>query len=95
MHGPLENSCIFFEAFQSDFTDFYVNKKTTLRKKLSFFFIFDMPTIPKNLRECAIGTLNADMTMNAVAMNIGWFIRAIRHRRQLFSSNRAYGRSTT
>ena len=36
-----------------------------------------MPRITQNLQECAIGMLNAGMTMNAVAMNIGCFARAI------------------
>ena len=51
-----------------------------------------MPRIPQNLRERAIGMLNAGMTMNAVAMNIGCSTHAIRHLRQ---RNGAYGRSTT
>ena len=37
----------------------------------SVFFIFDMLRIPQNSRERAIGMLNAGMTMNAAAMNIG------------------------
>ena len=36
-----------------------------------------MPGIPQNLHENAIGMLNAGMTMNAVAMNIGCSTRAI------------------
>ena len=52
-----------------------------------------MPKIQQNLRESANGMLNAGMTMNAVAMNIGCSTLAIRH--LPFSSNRAYGRSTT
>ena len=32
-----------------------------------------MPRIPQNLRERAIGILNAGITMNAFAMNIGFF----------------------
>ena len=35
------------------------------------FFIFDMPRIPQNVRERAIGMLNAGLTTNVVAMNIG------------------------
>jgi hypothetical protein len=34
-----------------------------------FFFIFDIPRMPQNLRERAIGMLNAGMTMNANGMN--------------------------
>ena len=30
-----------------------------------------MPRIPQNLRECAVGMLNAVLTMNAVAMDFG------------------------
>ena len=41
-----------------------------------------MPRIPQNLRERAIGMLNAGMAMNAVAMNIGCYTRDIRHLRQ-------------
>ena len=41
-----------------------------------------MTRIRQNLRERAIGMLKAGMTMNAVAMNIGCSIRAIRHLRQ-------------
>ena len=33
-----------------------------------------MPRIPKNLREGTIGMLNAGMTMNAVAMDIGYWM---------------------
>ena len=36
-----------------------------------------MPRIPQNLREHVIGMLNADMMMNAVAMNIRCSTRAI------------------
>ena len=43
-----------------------------------------MPRIPQNLHKRAIGMLNAGMTMNAVAMNIGCSTRAIRHLRQCF-----------
>ena len=43
-----------------------------------------MPRIPQNLRERAIGMLNADMTMNAVAIKIGCSTRAIRHLGQRF-----------
>ena len=35
-----------------------------------------MPRIPQNVRERDIGMLNAGMTMNAVAMNIGCYTRA-------------------
>ena len=45
-----------------------------------------MPGIPQNLREGAIGMLNAGMTMNVVAMNIGCSARAIRHPRQRFQA---------
>ena len=41
-----------------------------------------MPRIPKKLRQRAIGMLNAGMTMNGVALNIGCSTRAIRHLRQ-------------
>ena len=37
-----------------------------------------MPRILQNLRERAIGLLNAGMAMNAVAMNIGCSTRAVR-----------------
>ena len=47
----------------------------------SVFFTFDMPRIPQNLCERAIGIHNAGMTMNAVAMSIGCSTRAIRHLR--------------
>ena len=53
---------------------------------LSVFFIFDMPRSPQNLRERAIGMLNAGLTINAVAMNIGCSTRASRHRRQRFQA---------
>ena len=43
-----------------------------------------MSRIPQNLRERAIGMLNAGMTMNVVVMNIGCSTRAIRHLRQRF-----------
>ena len=88
MHGPVEFVHI-FEVFQSDFIDFYVNKKTKL-KKVTFspvFFIDDMPRILQNLRKRATDMLNAGMTMNAIAMHSGCSIRAIRHR--------AYGSSTS
>ena len=49
-----------------------------------------MPRIPQNVRERAIGMLNAGMTMNAIAMNTGCFTRAFRHLRQRFQ---ATGRS--
>ena len=45
-----------------------------------------MPRIPQNLRERAIGMLNAGMAMNAVVMNIGCSTRAIRHLRQRFQA---------
>ena len=38
-----------------------------------------MPRIPQNLPERANDMLNAGMTMNAVALNIGCSTRAIRH----------------
>ena len=38
------------------------------RRFFSVFFIFDMPRIPQNLRERAIGMFNADMAMNAAAI---------------------------
>ena len=61
-----------------------------LWKWLFFFFsvsfIFDMPRITKNLPEFAFGTLNAGMTMNVVAVNIGCSTRAIRHLRQRFQA---------
>ena len=43
------------------------------------FFIFDIPSIPQNLRERAINMFNAGVTMNAVAMNIGCSTYAFRH----------------
>ena len=43
-----------------------------------------MNKIPQRLRELAIGMFNAGMTMNTVAMNIGFSTRAIRHLRQCF-----------
>ena len=43
-----------------------------------------MTRIPQNLREHAIGILNACLTMNAVAMNICCSTRAIRYLRQRF-----------
>ena len=52
------------------------------RLKKSVVFIFGMPRMPPNLREHAIGMLNAGMTMNAVAMSIGCSTCAIRHLRQ-------------
>ena len=42
-----------------------------MKKKITFlfvFFIFDLLRIPKYLRECAVGMLNASMMMNAIAM---------------------------
>ena len=47
----------------------------SIRKRLkkitvfSIFFTFNMPRIPQNIFQRAIGMLNAGMTMNAVAMN--------------------------
>ena len=62
------------------FYDFYINNKKTLKKTLfSVFFTFDMSKIPQNLSECYISMINAGMTMNAVATNIGCSTRAIRH----------------
>ena len=83
MHGPVEFVYI-FETFLSDFIDFYVNKKKTLKKMLVFQFSLSLICLElrKNLRERAIGKLHAGMTMNAVAMNIGCSTRAIRHLRQ-------------
>ena len=40
-----------------------------------------MPRIPQNLPKLAIGMLNAGMTMNVVAMNIGCSTPAIGHLR--------------
>ena len=90
MHDP-EDSCVSFETFQSDFIDFYDNKKKTLKKKMAFFL-----RIPQNLREHAIDILNDGMTMNAVSMNIGCFTRANLHLRQRFQAtgrteDRPYG----
>ena len=78
----------FFQTFQSHFIDFYANKTKTLKNIpfFSVFFHFDMPTIPKNLRERAIDMLNVGMTMNSVAMNIGCSTRAFRHLRQRFQA---------
>ena len=87
MHGPIEFVNIFFQTFQSDFIDFYVNEKKTLQKKKlfsPFSSCFDMPRISQNLRERAIGMLYVGMTMNAVLMNIGCSTHAIRHLRQRF-----------
>ena len=50
-----------------------------------------MTRILQNFSKRAIGVLNAGMTMNAVAMNIACFTRAIRHLRQCFQ---ATGRTT-
>ena len=72
--------------------DFYVNKKKMLKKN-QFSLFFDMPRIPQNLRERAIGILNAGMTMNDVAMSIGCSTCAIRHLRQRFqATGRTKGR---
>ena len=65
-------------------------RKKMLEKKYYFFsfyyyyYFFYMPRIPQNLPERANGMLNAGMTMNAVALNIGCSTRAIRHHRQRF-----------
>ena len=90
MDESVEFVYIFFKTFLSDFIDFYVNKKKTLKKKIFFsvFFIFDMPRIPQNLRERAIDMLNAGMTMNAVAMVIGCCTFVIRHLRQRFQATK-------
>ena len=56
------------------------------RLKKPVVFIFDMPRMPPNLREHAMGMLNAGMTVNAVAMSIGCSTRAIRHLRQRFQA---------
>ena len=58
-------------------------RKGRRKKKIVFFniFIFDLPGILQNLRYGAICMLNAGMTMNVVAMNIGCSARAIRHLR--------------
>ena len=45
-----------------------------------------MPRIPQNLPKLAIGMLNAGMTMNAVAMNIGCSTPAIGHLRHRFKA---------
>ena len=45
-----------------------------------------MPIFPQNLREHAIGMLNAGMTRNAVAMNIGCSTCAIQHLRHCFQA---------
>jgi hypothetical protein len=45
-----------------------------------------MPRSPQNVRERAIGMLNAGMTTTAVAMNIGCSTRAIRYIRQRFQA---------
>ena len=45
-----------------------------------------MPRIPQSLSERAIGMLNAGMTMNAIALNIGCSPRAIRHLNQRFQA---------
>ena len=45
-----------------------------------------MPRIPQKLRERAIGMLNAGMTMNSVAKNVGCSTRVIRHLRQRFQA---------
>ena len=50
-----------------------------------------MPRIPQNLRERAIGMLNAGMTTSVVVIYIGCSAHAIRH----LGQSRSYGRSTT
>ena len=45
-----------------------------------------MPRSPQNLRERAIDMLNAGMTMNTVAMNIGCSTGTIRNLRQRFQA---------
>ena len=45
-----------------------------------------MLRIPQSLRGRTIGILNAGLTINAVAMNIGCSTRAIRHLRQGFQA---------
>ena len=59
-----------------------IRKRCLKKKKITFFvfFIFDIPRIQQNLRDHAIGMFNAGMMLNAVAMNIGRFTCAIRHR---------------
>ena len=87
VHAWTSRICVYvFETFQSDFKDFYVNKKKTLKKKIFFsvFFISDMLEFRKNLSKHAIGMLNAGMTMNAVAMNIGFSTYAIQQLKQRF-----------
>ena len=54
-----------------------------------------MCRIPQNLRERANGMLNAGMTMNVVAMNIGCSTCAIRHLRQRFQATSGRQRVTT
>ena len=53
-----------------------------------FFFIFDTPRILQNVRQCAIGKLNAGMMMNAVAIDIVVIcsIHAIQHFSQCFQA---------
>ena len=58
-------------------------KKITL---FSFFFIFDMPRIPKDLRGRAIGMSNVGMTMDAVVVNTECSTSAIRHLWQRFQT---------
>ena len=57
-----------------------------MKFQLSFFIYIYIPRIPQNLRESAIGMLNAGMKMNAVAMHIGCSLRAIRHIKQSFQA---------
>ena len=86
MYRPVEFVYI-FETFRSDFMDFYVTKERSLEKQSFFqFSFFYMHRISQNLGEYAIGMLNAGMTMNAVAMNIGCCTRAIPHLRQRFQA---------
>ena len=76
----------FFKPFGQIFLLLCKSEKDVEKKKfyLFQFSFFFMPRIPQNLRERAFGMLNAGMTMNAVAMNIGSSTRAIRHLRQRF-----------
>ena len=101
MHGPvgfvyisLEPFILILKTFMSikkkkkPTTTTKNNKRKTVKKLLFFsvFFILNMLRIPQNLRERAIGMLNAGMTTNVVAMNIGCSTRAIRNHRQRFQA---------
>ena len=63
-------------------------RKRCWKKKTFFsvFFIFDLSGILENLHKCAIGMLNAGMTIVADAMNIGCSTHAIRHLWQNFQA---------